>query len=86
MNNAVRFSQNVILYRSPLSSVSIRITQPLRAMCAIAIKNPDLLFDIEPDILKVFAWVEECVGHISTLPLDQINEVLTEDEKRKSLI
>jgi serine/threonine protein kinase len=40
LTNAVRFSQNVILYRSPQSSVSIRITAPLRAMCAIAIKSP----------------------------------------------
>jgi hypothetical protein len=29
---------------------------------------------------------EECLAHISTLPLDQINDVLTEDEKRKGLI
>lgn len=31
-------------------------------------------------------WTEECVGHITSLPIDQINEVLTEEEKRKSLM
>lgn len=30
VTNAVRFSQNVILYRSPQSSVSLKITEPLR--------------------------------------------------------
>lgn len=55
-------------------------------MCAMAIKNPNVLFEIEPDILKVFAYTEDCVGHITSLPLDQINDVLTEDEKRRGLI
>lgn len=85
MTNAVRFSQNVILYRSPQNSVSLRITTPLRQMCAIAIKNPQLLFNIETDILKIFALTEECIGHITSLPIDQINQVLTEEEKRKGL-
>ena len=84
--NAVRFSQNVILYRSPQSSVSLRITGPLRQMCSMAIKKPTDLFTIENDLLKMFIWTEECVSHITSLPLDQINEVLTEDEKRKSVL
>jgi len=83
--NAVRFSQNVILYRSPQSSVSLRITCPLRNICAIAVKTPEQLFTIEEDILKMFQLTEECIAHISSLPLDQINDVLTEDEKRKGL-
>ena len=86
LTNAVRFSQNVILYRSPQSSVSLRITAPLRQICSIAIKNPSQLFNIENDVLKMFIWTEECVAHITSLPLDQINEVLTEEEKRKSLM
>jgi hypothetical protein len=85
LTNAVRFSQNVILYRSPSSSVSQRITGPLRTMCSVAIKNPTHLFNIENDLLKMFLWTEECVSHITSLPLDQINDVLTEEEKRKSL-
>jgi hypothetical protein len=36
--------------------------------------------------LKMFIWTEECVAHLTSLPLDQINEVLTEEEKRKSLM
>lgn len=55
-------------------------------MCSIAIKKPTELFTIENDLLKMFIWTEECVSHITSLPLDQINEVLTEDEKRKSLM
>lgn len=85
LTNAMRFSQNVILYRSPTSSVSLRITQPLRQICTVAIKNPTHLFNIESDILKLFLWTEECVNHIASLPLDLINDVLTEEEKRKSL-
>lgn len=84
LTNAVRFSQNVILYRSPQSSVSLRVTQPLRVMCQMAMKTPQQLFTIESDILKLFMWTEECLGHITSLPLDQINQVLTEEEKRKS--
>ena len=64
----------------------MRITTPLRAMCAMSIKNPDVLFEIEPEILKVFSYTEDCVGHITSLPLDQINDVLTEDEKRRGLM
>jgi serine/threonine protein kinase len=86
LTNAVRFSQNVILYRSPVSSVSLRITSPLRAICQIAIKNPSHLFNIENDILRLFVWTEECITHITSLPLDQINEVLTQEEKRKALM
>jgi hypothetical protein len=41
---------------------------------------------MESDILKMFIWTEECVAHLTSLPLDQINEVLTEEEKRKSLM
>lgn len=66
--------------------MSLKITQPLRQICQVAIKNPAQLFNLEGDILKLFMWTEECVGHITSLPLDQINDVLTEEEKRKSLI
>jgi serine/threonine protein kinase len=86
MTNAVRFSQNVILYRSPVSTVSMRITGPLRKVCYKAIKDPMGLFLIEEDILKLFAYTEDCIAHVSSLPIDQINDVLTENEKRKSLL
>jgi hypothetical protein len=48
-------------------------------------KFPDRIIDIEEDILKLFAGTEECVAHISSLPLDEINDVLTEEEKRRAL-
>jgi hypothetical protein len=54
-------------------------------MCSVAIKNPTHLFNIENDLLKMFLWTEECVSHITSLPLDQINDVLTEEEKRNHL-
>ena len=34
----------------------------------------------------MFAYTEDCVKHISLLPLDEINDVLTESEKRKGTI
>lgn len=86
LTKAVRFSQNVIVYRSPQSTVSLRITTPLRNICAHAMKHPARLIDIEEDILKIFAATEDCVAHISSLPLDEINEVLTEKEKRRALL
>lgn len=52
----------------------------------MAIKQTQNLFNIEADILKLFMWTEECINHISSLPIDQINEVLTENEKRKSML
>jgi hypothetical protein len=76
----------VILYRSPQSTVTMRITGPLRGICAHAIKQPERLINIEEDILKMFAGVEECVAHISSLPLDEINQVLTEEERRRALL
>lgn len=84
MTKAVRFSQNVILYRSPASAVSLRITRPLRGMCTHALKHPEAILRLEADILRLFAATEDCVAHISSLPLDEINEVLTEEEKRRT--
>ena len=70
MTNAIRFSQNIILYRSPISTVSYKITQPLRTICADAIKDPMTLFEREELILKLFAYTEDCVRHIQTLPIE----------------
>lgn len=33
----------------------------------------------------MFAGAEDCVAHISSLPLEEINEVLTEEEKRRAI-
>jgi len=86
LTKAVRFSQNVIVYRAPQSTVTSRITAPLRSICAHAVKQPDRLVALEEDILKLFAAAEDCVAHISSLPLDDINAVLTEKEKRRALL
>lgn len=64
----------------------MRITAPLRGICAHAIKFPERIIDIEEDILRLFAATEECVAHISSLPIDEINDVLTEEEKRRALL
>lgn len=84
--NAVRFSQNVVLYRSPQSSVSLRITDPLRMICQQAIQNPLSLYDREEIILKMFAYTEDCITYISSMPIEEINSVLTENERRKGLL
>lgn len=36
--NAQRFSQNVILYRSPISTVTERITLPLWNICSLVLR------------------------------------------------
>ena len=64
LTNAVRFSKNVILYRSPASTVSLKITQPLRMICTDALTNPMSLFDREQLILKLFSYTEDCIRHI----------------------
>lgn len=86
MTKAVRFSQNVILYRSPESTVTMRLTAPLRGICSLAMKHPERLIQIESDLLRMFAGAEDCVAHISSLPLEEINDVLTEEEKRRALL
>jgi len=55
-------------------------------MCTHALKHPERLVEIEEDILRMFVAAEECVAHLSSLPLDEINEVLTEEEKRRALV
>jgi serine/threonine protein kinase len=82
---AVRFSQNVILYRSPQSTVSMRLTSPLRSICCLAIKHPERLPHIESDILKMFAGTEDCVAHTSTMYQGEIDSLLPMDEKRRAL-
>ena len=64
LTNAVRFSKNVILYRSPASTVSLKITQPLRMICTDALTNPMSLFEREQTILKLFSYTEDCIRHI----------------------
>lgn len=64
----------------------MRITGPLRSMCTHAIKSPEKLMNLEEDILRMFLATEESVAHLSSLPLDEINEVLTEKEKRRGLL
>jgi len=76
----------VILYRSPKSTVSMRITDPLRRICQDALKDPMSIYEREHIILKLFAYTEDCIKHISILPIDEINEVLTENEKRKGIM
>ena len=58
----------------------------MRTICADANKDPMSLFEREELILKLFAYTEDCVRHIQTLPIEQINDVLTEKEKRKGII
>lgn len=66
--------------------MSIRIADPLRVMCGIAIEEPKSLLNIETDILTMFHYVDDCICHVSSLPIDEINAVLTEDEKNRGLL
>jgi len=67
-------------------SVSLRITEPLRLICEHAIQNPMSLYDREEVILKLFAYTEDCINHISSMPIEEINSVLTENERRKGIL
>lgn len=75
----------MILYRSPKSSVCNAITQPLRAICAEALKSPMGVFDHTDTILKLFVRVEDAVAFNTSLLIDELNEVMTETEKRKGI-
>lgn len=84
--NAVRFSQNAILYRSPVAAVSLRVTDPLRVIAGIAMEDPRKLLNIETEILTMFYYTEDCLKHLSSVPIEQINDVLTETEKKRNLL
>jgi serine/threonine protein kinase len=71
--NAIRFSQNVILYRSPMSTVCTAITTPLRQICAETLKGPMNVFEHTENILKLFARVEDAIQYTSALPIDELN-------------
>lgn len=86
MTNAVRFSQNVILYRAPMSTVCMRITDPLRIICADTLKEPMSLFEREPMVLQLIEYTEDCIRHLSALPVEDIMDVLTAKEKRRGLM
>ncbi len=44
------------------------------------------LFERQEIILKLFAYTEDCINHISSMPIEEINQVLTENEKRKGIL
>ena len=44
------------------------------------------LYDREEIILKLFAYTEDCINHISSMPIEEINSVLTENERRKGIL
>lgn len=82
--NAVRFSQNVILYRSPVSNVTVALIHPLRQICAETMKTPFSIYDHGDVILKLFAGVEDCISFVTAMPTEDINEVMTIEERRRA--
>jgi hypothetical protein len=80
-----RFCQNAILYRSPTSSVSMRITAPLRQICADAIINPMSVYDSEVAIQQLFSYTADCVRHYQNHQLQRVNEVVAERQKKQGL-
>lgn len=59
------------------------ITYPLRQICAESLKAPMSIFDHVEAIQKLFLMVEDKIQFITTFPIDEINEVLTDEERRK---
>ena len=77
MQNAVKFSENVILYRSPSVTINQRLTAPLREMCALVIKTPNMVLQMERELLYIFEYVDSFVKDISTLPIRNIKNITT---------
>ena len=46
-------------------------------------KSPLNIFDHTENILKLFARVEDSIQYFTLMPIDELNQVLTENEKRK---
>jgi hypothetical protein len=34
----------------------------------------------------MFSYTEDCLNHISSMPIEEINDVLTENERRKGIL
>jgi len=47
------------------------------------LKSPLNIFDHTENILKLFARVEDSIQYFTLMPIDELNQVLTENEKRK---
>ena len=79
--NACRFTENVILYRSPTVAVYERLTLPLRSVSALLMSRPALAPSLEDHLMELFDMAEECIAHVSSVPLDELRELLTAAEK-----
>jgi hypothetical protein len=64
----------------------MRITQPLRQICADAIDKPHSLYVNENAIQQLFGYAEDAVKHHSNMPLDEIDSLITMREKRRGLV
>lgn len=49
-------------------------------------KTPFSVYNNLEAILKIFAKVENCIGFITSQSIDEINDILTEEERRKGTL
>lgn len=43
------------------------------------------IYDHTDSIFKIFARVEDSISYYTSMPVDELNQVLTENEKRKGV-
>lgn len=48
-------------------------------------KGPMNVYDHTQNILQLFARVEDVIAYNTALPIDELNQVMTEAEKRKGI-
>jgi hypothetical protein len=47
-------------------------------------KTPFSIYDHGDVILKLFAGVEDCISFVTAMPTEDINEVMTIEERRRA--
>lgn len=64
--------------------MTVALIHPLRQICAETMKTPFSIYDHRDVILKLFARVEDCISFVTGMPTEDMNEVMSNDEKRRA--
>lgn len=64
-----------------MSTVTERITLPLRNICSLVLRQPESIINLEDTIMKFFDFTKDSVTHVTMIPLEDLKMVLTETEK-----
>lgn len=64
----------------------MRLTDPLRLICAQILDKPESIFTKEKCIIHLLQETQVCVNYLSAMPIHDIEMQLTEEEIRKGVI